>query len=260
MADGTMPEMAARKRSARESPAEEGQLPPAIAVEAPLAVRLGRRLLGRAPVALIVLGALMLADATLTVTWREPVSALYTYVGQAALEDELDAKRRVLVAAGRGESESAERIAAAAENLRRRARPGRAVGRLAIGKLGLEQVVVYGTGPPSLRKGPGMFADLATPGLGGTTGVAAHRTTFGAPFRHIDRLKPGDRLRLDMPYARFTYAVQATRIVDPTDVSLLRHRGYDRLVLSACHPLRSDDQRIVVLARLKRVDPGPSAI
>ena len=52
-----------------------------------------------------------------------------------------------------------------------------------------------------------------------------------------------------MPYGRFTYRVQQRKIVAPTTVSVVKRVGYDRLVLSACHPLYSAAKRIVVFAR-----------
>ncbi len=56
-----------------------------------------------------------------------------------------------------------------------------------------------------------------------------------------------------MPYGGFTYRVQRTQIVDPDALWVTRDLGYQRLVLSACHPLYSAAQRIVVFARLERV-------
>ena len=53
-----------------------------------------------------------------------------------------------------------------------------------------------------------------------------------------------------MPYGRFTYDVEMTRIVAPTELSVIHRVGYDRLVLSACHPLYSAAKRIIVFARL----------
>ena len=62
-----------------------------------------------------------------------------------------------------------------------------------------------------------------------------------------------------MPYGRFTYVVQYHRIVAPTDIGVTRNVGYERLVLSACNPLYSAAQRIIVFARLKAVKPlGPA--
>ena len=59
-----------------------------------------------------------------------------------------------------------------------------------------------------------------------------------------------------MPYGRFTYEVERTRIVEPTAIEVVDHVGYDRLVLTACHPLYSAAQRIIAFARLERSKPG----
>jgi sortase A len=59
-----------------------------------------------------------------------------------------------------------------------------------------------------------------------------------------------------MPYGRFVYRVERTRIVAPTATWVTRRIGYDRLVLSACHPLYSAAKRIVVFARLVEEHPG----
>ena len=79
--------------------------------------------------------------------------------------------------------------------------------------------------------------------------------------RHDARaLDPGDRIQLSMPYGRFDYRVERTRIVPPTATEVTDRVGYDRLILSACHPLYSAAKRIVVFARLERVTArGPAS-
>ena len=117
-----------------------------------------------------------------------------------------------------------------------------------------------GTEADDLRKGPGHYPATPLPGQRGTIGIAGHRTTYGAPFHDIDDLRPGDRIELAMPYGSFTYRVERTRIVPPTATEVTDRVGYDRLVLSACHPLYSAAQRIVVFARLERAEArGPAA-
>ena len=59
-----------------------------------------------------------------------------------------------------------------------------------------------------------------------------------------------------MPYGTFTYRVQKADIVDASELSVIRKVGYDRLVLTACHPLYSAAQRIVVFARLIKRGPA----
>jgi sortase A len=114
-------------------------------------------------------------------------------------------------------------------------------------------VVVRGTASADLREGPGLLDGTAFPGEHGTTAIAGHRTTHGAPFRHLDDLRRGDTITLRLPYATFRYAVESRRVVAPSDLSVLRRVGHDRLVLSACHPLFSAARRIVVSARLVAV-------
>jgi sortase A len=51
------------------------------------------------------------------------------------------------------------------------------------------------------------------------------------------------------------YAVEGTKIVDDQDLSVLEPQGYRRLLLSACHPLYSAAQRVIVFARQVRREP-----
>jgi sortase A len=87
--------------------------------------------------------------------------------------------------------------------------------------------------------------------------IAGHRTTFGAPFRHIDDLESGDLITLEMAYGTFRYRVFAHEIVRDNDWSILRPRGFDTLVLSACHPLYGSSHRWIVYARLAAVEDSP---
>jgi sortase A len=137
-----------------------------------------------------------------------------------------------------------------ARRLRADSRAGAAVGRVLIERIDADFVLVNGTDGNDLRKGPGIYDGVPFPGAPGTTAIAGHRTTYAAPFRAIDRLDRGDPVVVEMPYGRFTYEVEKTRIVAPTEVSVIDRVSFDRLVLSACHPLYSAAKRIVVFARL----------
>lgn len=214
---------------------------------------------------LIIAGALMLSDAALTVAWQEPVSGAYAWVVQDRLGGDLrDLERARPGAAERAalvelESEH-RRIAFLARLLRRTAHRGDAVGRIRIPKIKADFVVVDGTDTASLRKGPGVYDDVPFPGAPGTTAIAGHRTTYLAPFRRVDQLARGDEITLEMPYARLSYEVERKRIVAPTNLSVVKRVGYDRLVLSACHPLYSAAKRIIVFARLVAEQPRGAAV
>jgi sortase A len=213
---------------------------------------------------LIVAGVLLVADAVLTLVWQEPVSAFIANRDQDRLETRLKELERSLpspldqraLATLHG---SRRRIAFLARALRRHAQDGQAMGRIRIPKIHASYVVVDGTAGADLRKGPGFYSQTPLPGLPGTVAIAGHRTTYLAPFRHIDELGEGDRIVLEMPYARFTYSVERHLIVDPTDTWVIHRVDHDRLVLSACNPLYSAAQRIIVFARLVRTEPRGAA-
>jgi sortase A len=204
---------------------------------------------------LIVVGVLLLADVATTLVWQEPISGVYARVQQKRLTDRLAAIERVPVTPVERKvldrlPAGAPRLGFAARSLDRRADEGGPVGRIKVGKIGLDEVVVQGTGTGDLRRGPGHYPDTPLPGARGTVAVAGHRTTYGAPFRRLDQLGRGDRIEMLMPYGRFTYTVERTRIVPPTATWVTDRAAHDRLVLTACHPLYSAAQRIVVFARL----------
>jgi sortase A len=205
---------------------------------------------------LIVAGALLLADAALTLLWQEPVSALYTHVRQGTLSTRLAQLERTPLAPVERRAmdrlpDTALRLAFAARAFARHVHDGDPIGHIRLPSAGVDQVMVEGTGTADLRSGPGHYPYTPLPGQRGTVAVAGHRTTYGAPFRHLDSVRPGDAVQLSMPYGLFTYRVERTRIVRPTDVWVTDRVGFDRLILSACHPLYSAAKRIVVFAKLE---------
>ena len=223
-----------------------------------------RRVLRPLSAVLIVTGALLLADAVVTLLWQEPLSALYGRIQQGKLEDRLSAIERAPLAAVDQRAlqrlDAGRRLAFSARALARRSEPGDPLGRIRIPEIGVSEVFVEGTGPADLRRGPGHYPATPLPGQHGTVAIAGHRTTYGAPFHDVDDLRRGDPIELVMPYGRFTYRVERTRIVAPTATEVTDPAGYDRLVLSACHPLYSAAQRIIVFARLERAEArGPAA-
>ena len=212
----------------------------------------------------IVAGLLLLADAAITLLWQEPVSAFLAQQQQDRLSGELDKIETTSPSKIQRTALSALpsldlRLAFLARAEKRDTKDGGALGRIRIRKIGANFVIVKGTDSDDLTKGPGVYEQTPLPGVPGTTAIAGHRTTYLAPFRHIDELDKNDTIEVDMPYGRFTYAVEKRLIVKPTDVWVIHRVGHDRLVLTACHPLYSAAQRIVVMARLAHVEPRGSA-
>ena len=223
-----------------------------------------RRVIRVLSTVLIIAGGLLLLDAGLTVVWQEPVSAVYGRINQGRLGGDLEKleaaplptlERRALQAL----PDYDKKMAFLARALKRRADDGEAVARINIPKIGAHYVVVDGTKADDLRKGPGLYEQTPFPGAGGTSAIAGHRTTYGAPFRKVDQLRKGNRIIVTMPYGRFTYTVERLQIVRPDALWVINRVSYDRLVLSACHPLYSAAKRIIVFARLTESEPRGTA-
>jgi sortase A len=224
-------------------------------------------------IALITAGLLVVADVGVTLAYQEPLSSIYSSIKQGEKESQLKSlESEFLTHSDVKEIDRAEQtkdpkvrkkaitanLSQLAQRLVEESKPGDALGRIeAPGMDGLNMVFVQGTDETSLELGPGHYPETAMPGQGKTVAIAGHRTTYLAPFRHIDSLKPGEKITLKMPYGTFVYSVQKSEIVDPSDVGIIHDTGYERLVLSACNPLYSASQRYIIYARLIHAEPGP---
>ncbi|MEA2469210.1 MAG: sortase, partial [Thermoleophilaceae bacterium] len=214
---------AAAPPAAAEVAAEDA---PVVEERAPQAPQPRRRLTPgwrrRLVIFLAVAGTLLLAEAVVTLVWKEPFTGYLAAQAQDDLGKQLAnrsvslsaADQRSLAAIGDATARSRRRMALLATHLDANVTEGEALGRIQIGKIGIDYVFVQGTDAASLRKGPGHYQGVTKlPGQGGVVGIAGHRTTYEAPFREIDSLGAGDHITLRMPYGRFTYEVTGHRIV-----------------------------------------------
>ncbi len=206
-------------------------------------------------VALITAGIVIAADVAMTLAWKEPMSTIYGSIKQgqaedslAELEDEFPSPADLQAVKGGNVD---QRVKGLADLFAKEVTTGQGIGRIRIPSIDLDIVVVQGTDTASLQKGPGHYPYTAFPGQGKTIGIAGHRTTYLAPFRKINEVADGDEITLEMPYGTFTYEVEKHEIVDPEQTEIVDNVGYERLVLTACHPLYSAAQRWAVFAKLK---------
>lgn len=149
----------------------------------------------------------------------------------------------------------------AAEDDREAVRPGDAYAALWFERDGERIVhdetlfVVEGTSVADLRRGPGHYEGSAAPGEIGNLAISGHRTTYGAPFYHLDQLREGDRIHVvDRSNREWVYEFREQRIVQPTDVWVVGEdplgTGGALLTLTTCHPRLSAAQRMIVFAEL----------
>jgi sortase A len=255
-----------------ETHAEQAEAP---AATPPARARLARpmRILGTV---LVVAGVLTIGWTITVWQWQDPFTALYTLYQQHKLDSEykrITATYRPSVppattppattpprtkpkpSAAASLAAERRRIAAEAAAYRHSLRSGHALGRLTIPHLGLKAIIVTGTDSGSLTKGPGWYTGTYLPGEGKLMYIAGHRTTYLAPFAHIDRLRRGDEVEIEVPYGTFLYRVRSHVIVPSNDLDRLRSKGHEVIALQACHPRFFATHRYIVYAVPVRVIP-----
>lgn len=113
------------------------------------------------------------------------------------------------------------------------------------------QPVVQGDAWEQLKKGVGQHIGSANPGEVGNLVLSAHNDIFGELFRYLDRLKPGDEIKVMTATQEFLYVVTGLRIVDPMDVSVMDPTDKPTITLISCYPYLVDTQRIVIFGELQ---------
>lgn len=208
-----------------------------------------RRLLRSFGALLVVLGVGTLAWAGLTWLWEDPFTSAYTALEQRELAQEYERRlddfpSQVLASA----KPDAPALAETARRYRESLKPGGAVGRLRVPRLGVDMLFVAGTDTEPLKRGPGLHRATYLPGEGELVYIAGHRTTYSAPFSRIDQLRKGDRVFLELPYGTFEYRITGHRIVAATNVGVLRSKGREVVALQACNPRFFATQRYIAYA------------
>jgi LPXTG-site transpeptidase (sortase) family protein len=131
---------------------------------------------------------------------------------------------------------------------------GTPVALLQISRIGVDEVVVEGTTGPTLLDGPGHLRNTPLPGQYGNAVIIGRRLAGGAPFLHLDQLKPGDKIRLTTAFGRVEYDVTGVGDVGANETkmfgTLLTKHGKTRnsLTLVTSDPPLVASQRLVVQA------------
>jgi sortase A len=111
---------------------------------------------------------------------------------------------------------------------------GMPVARLAIPRLGLDEVVVEGVGDDDLRAGPGHMTGSALPGESGNAVISAHRDRH---FHPLARIAVGDTVVTESAAGTVTWTVATLRVVT-ADAPVLRTSTTPVLTLTTCWPIR----------------------
>jgi sortase A len=130
-----------------------------------------------------------------------------------------------------------------------RPKPHDVIAWLDVPRLHISTAVLEGDDDLALRLGAGHIPGTQLPGTAGNVAIAAHRDSF---FRSLGGIEPQDHIRLRTPEGDSEYTVESTRIVRPSNVSVLANSGQPELTLVTCYPFRfvgAAPLRFVVRAR-----------
>ena len=220
-----------------------------------------RRMLRALSYVLLGLGLLAFVWAFVIWKWSDPVTALYTRYEQHQLKSQYVHVREKVVKSLPVIPPTVplkvekHQLTLIANRYRADAKTGTAMGRIEVPRLHLNMILLNGTDTGSLMRGPGRDPRTYMPGQGQLVYIAGHRTTYLAPFSHIDEMRNGDLITLSVPYGKFTYRVYTHVIVPATDLGRLKTFGKDVVVLQACHPRFFATHRYLVYGRLVHVTP-----
>jgi len=120
---------------------------------------------------------------------------------------------------------------------------------LSIPEIDLSVGVVEGTSANDLRVGPGWYSQSALPGKGNTA-IAGHLNIYGSWFRHLNRLKRGDTIRLTYKGNEYLYSVERVFSIAGNNWDIIEPCGYNALTLTTCDPGGDSNKRLAVRARL----------
>lgn len=222
-----------RERRRKEGPARRAGATIAFLADAARRRPAGRRALWVLVILLALAGVAMMAYPSFTHFWAKRIQGTLQKQFETHETREIEAYRK------------------------REVRPGAALTRLEIPSLRVSTIVVEGTSGNALRAGAGHYEGTPLPGEAGNVAIAGHRTGFGQPFRHIDKLKEGDLVILSTPLGRYTYKVVGAFdghpnpwVTFPTDFTVLAPTPEPSLTLTTCDPPHTSKNRLIVRAVL----------
>ncbi|MBB6452699.1 sortase A [Salirhabdus euzebyi] len=126
------------------------------------------------------------------------------------------------------------------------------IGHIEIPTIQVQLPLLDGATEKNMRYAAGRLKETAKPGEIGNSAIAAHRSyTYGRFFNRLDEVKIGDEIHVNYMGKRYTYTVFETKVVVPTDLSVLYQPSSDKiLTLITCTPIDTATHRLIVHAKM----------
>lgn len=132
---------------------------------------------------------------------------------------------------------------------------------LKIAKLGISAPILLNVFPddviPSLVNGVAHLASTALPGQVGNTVIFGHSSDFPWKpgnykniFALLDKLSAGDEIQLPYKTQQYVFKVTGSKVVSPSELSMLKRTPNTTLTLITCYPVGSTRSRLIITAEL----------
>lgn len=118
-----------------------------------------------------------------------------------------------------------------------------------IPQINVNHTIVPGVDWEAMKLGVGMLLNGVNPGdPRGNLVLSGHNDIYGEVFRDLDQLKVGDQFTIRTQTQEYTYRVTGSKVVEPTEVSVMNDRGGATVTLISCYPYKVDNKRYIVFA------------
>jgi sortase A len=129
--------------------------------------------------------------------------------------------------------------------------------RVIIKKIGVDSPIIEAPEAKwqsALNRGAWRMPQTSTPDQGGNTVISGHRYKYLPPnnltFYLLDKLTAGDMINVIWKNKQYDYQVIDSKIVPPTQISILNPTEKPILTLFTCDPIWTTKNRLVVTAEL----------
>ncbi len=130
---------------------------------------------------------------------------------------------------------------------------------LVVPKIGVEAPIIWNVSDADMKakllQGVVHSQGTALPGTIGNVFLTGHSSYYPwveSPYKNVfsllDKLSPGDKIFIRYSNALFTYEVQGSRVVSPTEISVLDQGPDYKLTLMTCVPIGTNLNRLIVSA------------
>lgn len=120
---------------------------------------------------------------------------------------------------------------------------------LEIPSIKLKQPVVDGVTQDVIKYFLGRFKESAMPGKVGNFSVAGHNvSSYADAFTNLHKVSIDDKVIVTTKEGKFTYQIDNSFIVKPTQVEVLDNTDYEKITLITCTP--DSKSRVVVTGKL----------